>query len=105
VQSFDAGWEIEPIERFYRRLASFSRLILFDKRGTGLSDRVAPDDLPTLEIRMDDMRAVMDKVGVRRAVSTVKDLVAGSGLEFEDRGSHELKGVPGKWRLYAVSNA
>jgi pimeloyl-ACP methyl ester carboxylesterase len=67
VQSFDAGWEIEPIRRFYERLASFSRLILFDKRGTGLSDRVAPDDLPTLETRMDDMRAVMDEVGVKRA--------------------------------------
>ena len=67
VQSFDAGWEIEPIERFYRRLASFSRLILFDKRGTGLSDRVPPDDLPTLETRMDDMRVVMDAVGVERA--------------------------------------
>jgi pimeloyl-ACP methyl ester carboxylesterase len=66
VQSFDAGWEIEPIERFYRRLASFSRLILFDKRGTGLSDRVPPDDLPTLETRMDDMRAVLDAVGVER---------------------------------------
>jgi class 3 adenylate cyclase len=37
--------------------------------------------------------------------STVKDLVAGSGIEFEDRGAHELKGVPGEWRLYAVSNA
>jgi class 3 adenylate cyclase len=35
--------------------------------------------------------------------STVKDLVAGSGIEFEDRGAHELKGVPGEWRLYAVS--
>jgi class 3 adenylate cyclase len=34
--------------------------------------------------------------------STVKDLVAGSGLEFEDRGIHELKGVPGKWQLYAA---
>jgi pimeloyl-ACP methyl ester carboxylesterase len=67
VQSFDASWEIESIERFYRRLASFSRLILFDKRGTGLSDRVAPDDLPTLETRMDDMRAVMDEVGSERA--------------------------------------
>jgi pimeloyl-ACP methyl ester carboxylesterase len=67
VQSFDAGWDIEPIERFYRRLASFSRLILFDKRGTGLSDRVAPDDLPTLETRMDDMRAVMDAASVERA--------------------------------------
>jgi pimeloyl-ACP methyl ester carboxylesterase len=67
VQSFDPGWEIEPIERFYRRLASFSRLILFDKRGTGLSDRVALDDLPSLETRMDDMRAVLDAVGSNRA--------------------------------------
>jgi class 3 adenylate cyclase len=37
--------------------------------------------------------------------STVKDLVAGSGIEFEDRGAHELKGVPGEWRLYAVAGA
>jgi pimeloyl-ACP methyl ester carboxylesterase len=66
VQSFDSGWEIEPIRRFYERLASFTRLILFDKRGTGLSDRVPLDDLPTLETRMDDMRAVMDAVGVGR---------------------------------------
>jgi class 3 adenylate cyclase len=35
--------------------------------------------------------------------STVKDLVAGSGIEFEDRGSHELKGVPGEWRVFAVA--
>ena len=35
---------------------------------------------------------------------TVKDLVAGSGIEFEDRGVHELKGVPGEWRLYSVVN-
>jgi class 3 adenylate cyclase len=37
--------------------------------------------------------------------STVKDLVAASGIEFEDRGTHELKGVPGEWRLYAVGSA
>jgi class 3 adenylate cyclase len=37
--------------------------------------------------------------------STVKDLVAGSGIEFEDRGTHELKGVPGEWRLFAVRDA
>ena len=36
--------------------------------------------------------------------STVKDLVAGSGLAFEDRGAHELKGIPGEWRLYAVEH-
>src|SRR5918995_2748721 len=67
VQSFDMGLEIEPLRRFYDRLASFSRLIVFDKRGTGLSDRVPPDDLPSLETRMDDMRAVMDDVGAERA--------------------------------------
>ena len=37
--------------------------------------------------------------------STVKDLVAGSGLAFQDRGAHELKGVPGEWRLFAVDKA
>jgi len=37
--------------------------------------------------------------------STVKDLVIGSGIEFADRGAHELKGVPGKWRLFAVTAA
>jgi class 3 adenylate cyclase len=36
---------------------------------------------------------------------TVKDLVAGSGLTFDDRGDHELKGVPDRWRLYAVIDA
>jgi pimeloyl-ACP methyl ester carboxylesterase len=51
--------------RFYERLASFSRLIRFDKRGTGLSDRTVP--IPTLEQRMDDVRAVMDAVGSQRA--------------------------------------
>ena len=51
--------------RFLTRLASFARLILLDKRGTGLSDPVA--ELPTLEQRMDDVRAVMDAVGSQRA--------------------------------------
>jgi hypothetical protein len=37
--------------------------------------------------------------------STVKDLVAGSGIQFEDRGVHELQGVPGEWRLFAVDGA
>lgn len=53
------------IERSLKQLASFSRLIEFDKRGTGLSDRVA--DIPNLETRMDDVRAVMDAAGSERA--------------------------------------
>jgi pimeloyl-ACP methyl ester carboxylesterase len=60
ASNLDTYWEEPNVDRFYRRLASFSRLILFDKRGTGLSDRVA--DLPSLEVRMDDVRAVMDAV-------------------------------------------
>ena len=60
-------WEEPIVARFFERLASFSRLILFDKRGTGLSDRVAASALPTLEERMEDVRAVMDAVGSSRA--------------------------------------
>jgi pimeloyl-ACP methyl ester carboxylesterase len=67
VSHLEYFWEEPSFARFLRRLASFSRLILFDKRGTGLSDRVALDDLPTLEQRMDDVRAVMDAVGSQRA--------------------------------------
>ncbi len=61
------AWEDPSLARFLRRLASFSRLILFDKRGTGLSDRVSVTELPTLEQRMDDVRAVMDAVGAEQA--------------------------------------
>lgn len=60
-------WEEPSIARFFERLASFARLILFDKRGTGLSDRVARNDLPALEQRMEDLHAVMDAAGSRRA--------------------------------------
>jgi len=60
-------WEDPALARFLNRLASFSRLIVFDKRGTGLSDRVAESALPTLEQRMDDIRAVMDAAGSNRA--------------------------------------
>lgn len=60
-------WEEPSLARFLTRLASFSRLILFDKRGMGLSDRVPDDRLPSLEVRMDDARAVMDAVGSERA--------------------------------------
>ena len=177
-------WDQPLLVRHGTGLAAFSRLLMFDKRGTGLSDRVR--EAPTLETRMDDVRAVMDAAGSERAVlwtahegsrtallfaatypertaglvllepsvrgigssdypwapsedewrerlasvregwgqrtffaellrdwapsladddafqSTVKDLVAGSEITFEDRGVHELKGV-GEWRLYAVS--
>ena len=59
------SWYVPPIADFFARLASFSRLILFDKRGTGASDR--PRTLPTLETQMDDVRAVLDAVGSDKA--------------------------------------
>jgi pimeloyl-ACP methyl ester carboxylesterase/plasmid stabilization system protein ParE len=68
VCTFQPGWEYPKLAAFYRRLASMGRLILFDKRGTGLSDRVSPERLPDLETRMDDVRAVLDAVGSQRAV-------------------------------------
>jgi pimeloyl-ACP methyl ester carboxylesterase len=68
VSNIEMMWEEPSLALFLRRLASFSRLVLFDKRGTGLSDRVANDELPTLEQRMDDLRAVMDEVRSERAV-------------------------------------
>jgi DNA-binding SARP family transcriptional activator/pimeloyl-ACP methyl ester carboxylesterase len=66
VCSFQPGWERLQIASFYNRLAGMGRLIQFDKRGTGLSDRVS--GMATLEERMDDVRAVMDAVGSRHAV-------------------------------------
>jgi pimeloyl-ACP methyl ester carboxylesterase len=67
ISNVEMMWEQPPMARFLERLASFSRLILFDKRGTGLSDRVSNDKLPTLEERMDDVRAVLETVGSERA--------------------------------------
>ena len=66
-----------------------------------------------LDIRAGKLRGIAVHIGARVAheaapgevpvSSTVKDLVAGSGLEFDDRGAYELKGVPGEWRLFAVA--
>jgi pimeloyl-ACP methyl ester carboxylesterase len=65
VSNVEVAWEEPHFAKFLERLASFSRLIIFDKRGTGLSDRVA--DMPSLEVRMDDVRTVMAAVGSERA--------------------------------------
>jgi len=66
-----------------------------------------------IELRGDDVAGMAVHIGARVSAlagagevfvsSTVKDLVAGSGIDFEDRGEHELKGVPGSWRIYAVA--
>ena len=68
VSHLEYFWNEPAFARFLSRLARMSRLILFDKRGTGLSDAVPTSRLPTLEQRMDDVRAVMDAAGSERAV-------------------------------------
>ena len=63
----EEAWESPDYAAFLRRLGSSARVVMFDKRGTGLSDSVPIDRLPTLEERMDDVRAVMDAAQSRRA--------------------------------------
>jgi class 3 adenylate cyclase len=63
----EAQWDVPPMAAFRERLASFGRLIMFDKRGTGLSDPIPTSALPTLEEFMADIPAVLDEVGSARA--------------------------------------
>ncbi len=65
VSNIDLMWENPQLVAFFKGLAEFATIILFDKRGTGLSDRVS--ELSSLEDRMDDIRAVMDAVGIEKA--------------------------------------
>ena len=68
VSHLEYFWREPSFAAFLTRLASMARLIVFDKRGTGLSDPVPVSQLPTLEERLDDVRAVMDAAGSDRAV-------------------------------------
>ena len=80
VTHLELQWAIPSFVTLIERLSSFSRLIRFDKRGTGMSDRVS--GAPTLETRMDDVRAVMDAVGSRRAAFYGLSEGAAMGLLF-----------------------
>jgi class 3 adenylate cyclase len=63
----EAQWEVAPMAAFRERLATFGRLIMFDKRGTGLSDPVSPSALPTIDEWMDDVTIILDEVVSERA--------------------------------------
>ena len=67
VSHLEYFWNEPSFARFLTRLSGMARLIIFDKRGTGLSDRVSESELPTLEQRLDDVRAVMEAAGSERA--------------------------------------
>ena len=73
----DAQWEFPPLADLLTKVASFSRLIVFDKRGMGLSDPVSTDSLPTIEEWIDDLRAVLDAVGSDRPA-----FLSGIGASF-----------------------
>jgi class 3 adenylate cyclase len=62
------------------------------------------EDVQGIAVHIGARVAAMARSGEVLVSSTVKDLVAGSGLDFEDRGAHAIKGVPGEWRLYAVKS-
>src|SRR5688572_26561024 len=66
ISHVETLWDLPECARFLERLGTFSRVVIFDKRGTGMSDRM--DGVATLEERMDDIRAVLDAVGLERAV-------------------------------------
>ena len=70
----DAQWDVPPLARLLRRFASFSRVIVFDKRGLGLSDPVQLSELPSLEMWMGDQLAVLDASGIERVA-----MVGGNG--------------------------
>lgn len=82
VSNCELAWEEPRLARFLGRLASFSRLILFDKRGTGMSDRVSQDDLPTLEERMDDVNVVLRAAGSDRAALLCESEGGSLGILF-----------------------
>ena len=65
VSHIEFAHELTGFTNFLRRLASFARVVTFDKRGQGLSDRMS--GAPSLEVRMDDVRAIMDAIGTKRA--------------------------------------
>lgn len=117
VLPMEAIWDDPAYVRFVERLASSFRVILWDKRGTGLSDRVAVDRLPTLEQRMDDIGAVLDAAGAERAaiagMSEGSVLAALFGAAHPERtralvlyggwgctvGDEDYRGMPGRRRF------
>ena len=99
----DLGWEDPGIALFLRTLASFCRLIQFDRRGTGASDPLPGDSLPAWEVYAEDLTAVLDEVGSGQAAimaqfdaSLLALFFAGTRPE-RTRGSSSPTPQPGTW--------
>ena len=86
ISNVEIGWEWDETRSMFHWLASRGRLVLFDRRGTGLSDSVSGESLPTLEARMDDIRAVMDAASSERAF--LFGIESGASLCFTFAATH-----------------
>ena len=85
--------------------AEVARLGLEMRAGLHTGEReVIDSDIGGIAVNIGSRVGALAGPGEVLVSSTVKDLVAGSGIDFEDHGSHELKGVPGEWRLFAVGS-
>jgi pimeloyl-ACP methyl ester carboxylesterase len=113
VSNVEAMWQSPNRSRFFRRLASFCRVIIFDKRGTGMSDRSS--QIFTLEQRMHDVQSVLNEVGSERAalfgISEGGPMSLLYAATYPERtsalvlcGAYTLKGVPNEWRLFRAAN-
>lgn len=93
VSHVEAQWDVPPVLELRKRLATFGRVILFDKRGVGMSDPVSLQSLPSLETWMDDLRAVMDAAGSSEAFLITT--MAGSlmGLVFAASHPDRVRGL------------
>ena len=99
VSHIENYWEQPDFARWFLRLAGFARVVMFDKRGTGLSDRVG--ELPALDQRMDDARSVRDAVGIERAA--LLGLSEGGPLAVLFAATYRaMPGAGAIWRLCAL---
>jgi pimeloyl-ACP methyl ester carboxylesterase len=109
VSNVEVIWEMPSAARFLDRLASFCRLIVFDKRGTGLSDRVPVKQLPSLGERIDDVRAVMVAAGSERAVlfgiSEGGPMAALFAASYPRPGRRVGAAIRGPWRAHPQGRA
>ncbi len=87
ISHIEFAWHEPSLARFLRKLSSYARVVAFDKRGMGLSDRSSADVTPSLQQRRDDIEAVLDAVGARSAV-----LLAWSEGGPTDSGHEKLPG-------------
>ena len=97
----ESAWELPSFARVLGRLASFSQLIRFDHRGSGISE-LRGEEATGMAVHIGARVSAIAGTGEVLVSSTVRDVVVGSGIKFDDRGEHELKGVPEKLRLFAV---